>query len=306
MLKTTLEQWRMFRSVAEYGGFNQAGAEVHKSQSSIYNAVQKLEHSLGVKLLEVKGRRTHLTEAGQLMLRRANYLLDEAAKLEAVAQEVGRGCETRLRIAVDEIFPQDFLYRVLDKVSLEYPMLNIELRESILTGATELLALEKVDLAISPLNGHKGFSEELCQVEFVAVAHPDHPLHHFERPLTFEDLRSFRQIVVRDSAVGQSQDSGWLGANSRWTVSHIRTSVEMISRGLGYAYLPVTAMMPAIAAGLLKPLPLGAAGRRHAQLFLMFNDADMLGPAARTLMAEIRIQSELIADVRMPGEAGEN
>ncbi len=300
MLKTTLEQWRMFRSVAEYGGFNQAGQEVHKSQSSIYNAVQKLENSLGVKLLEVKGRRTHLTEAGELMLRRANYLLDEAAKLESIAQEVGKGCETKLRIAVDEIFPQDFLYRVLDKVSQEFPMLNIELQESVLTGGSELLAQEKVDLAISPFIEHRGFSEELCLVEFVAVAHPDHPLHHCDKPLTFDCLRSHRQIVVRDSAIGQSQDSGWLGADSRWTVSHIRTSVEMISRGLGYAFLPITAITEQLDQGLLKPLPLGSAGRRKGQLYLMFNDGDMLGPAARTLMAEIRFQSEQISVIQYP------
>lgn len=30
MLKSTLEQWRMFKAVVDAGGFNQAAAEVHK------------------------------------------------------------------------------------------------------------------------------------------------------------------------------------------------------------------------------------------------------------------------------------
>ena len=40
MLKSTLEQWRMFKAVVDAGGFNQAAAEVHKSQSSVHHAVQ--------------------------------------------------------------------------------------------------------------------------------------------------------------------------------------------------------------------------------------------------------------------------
>ena len=35
MLRITLEQWRMFRAVVEFGGFNQASQGIHKSQSSI-------------------------------------------------------------------------------------------------------------------------------------------------------------------------------------------------------------------------------------------------------------------------------
>jgi DNA-binding transcriptional LysR family regulator len=76
MLKATLEQWRMFKAVVDAGGFNQAADVVHKSQSSIHHAVNKLEDSLGVSLLTIDGRRMKLTDAGELMLRRANYLLE--------------------------------------------------------------------------------------------------------------------------------------------------------------------------------------------------------------------------------------
>ena len=46
MLKATLEQWRMFKAVVDAGGFNQAAQLVHKSQSSVHHAVQKLETAL--------------------------------------------------------------------------------------------------------------------------------------------------------------------------------------------------------------------------------------------------------------------
>ncbi|GAB3027049.1 LysR family transcriptional regulator [Bowmanella dokdonensis] len=292
MLKTTLGQWRMFRAVVEHGGFSQAGDAIHKSQSTIHHAVQKLEDALGIKLLRVQGRRVRLTEAGELMLRRANYLLDEAAKLEAVATGLGAGTETQLKIAVDEVFPQELLYKVLDTVSSQFPLLRIELMETVLSGARELLESARVDIAISPLELSNGFNEELCNIEFLAVAHPSHALHQQEHALTFEDLKSHRQIVVRDSANDHRKDEGWLGANQRWTVSHMRTSIDMISKGFGYAWLPTPGIAGQLRQETLRALPLEQGGKRTARLFLSFADGDRLGPAARTFIGELRYRSQ--------------
>ena len=221
MLKTTLEQWRMFKAVVDHGGFNQAAEAIHKSQSTIHHSVHKLEEVIGVQLLETKGRKTLLTQAGQVMLRRASYLLEEASKVEAVAHCLTDQVETQLNIAVDASFPQNELYNVLATVSSQFPFICIQLEETILSGATELLKQGQVQLVLTPFPIPGSFSEEICQVNFIAVAHRDHALHQIDRPLTFEDLKSCRQIVVRDSANDDSIDAGWLGANERWTVSHI-------------------------------------------------------------------------------------
>jgi len=290
MLKITLEQWRMFRAVVEHGGFNQASLKIYKSQSSIHNAVGKIETALGVKLFTIEGRKTVITEAGEMMMRRANYLLDEAAKIEAIGQTLSEGIESKLRIAVDEVFPQALLYKVLNNTSAMYPLLRIELYESVLTGANELLENTSADIAISGFTGKAGFSEELCNIEFTAVAHPDHALHSITRPITLEDLKSHRQIVVRDSALHNKQDGGWLGADQRWTVSHMRTSIDMISNGLGFAWLPSTAITNQLAQNQLKPLNLSHNSKRSAMLHLLFKDGDRLGPAARTSIGELRYQ----------------
>jgi DNA-binding transcriptional LysR family regulator len=285
----------MFRSVVEFGGFNQAAKGVHKSQSSIHNAVGKIEESLDLKLFRIEGRKTILTQAGELMLRRANFLLDEAEKIEAVGKTLGQGTESQLKIAVDEIFPQSLLYQVLESVSIQYPMLQIELIESILNGASELIENTKVDIAISPITLRDGFSESLCQIEFIAVASPEHALHALNRELTLEDLKGHRQIVVRDSALATKKDEGWLGANQRWTVSHIQTSIEMICKGLGFAWLPLPSIKMQLKTGQLKPLQLTRNGKRSAQLHLIFKDGDRLGPAAQSFLRELRLQCTNLA-----------
>lgn len=288
MLKTTLEQWRMFKAVVEHGGFNQAAEAVHKSQSTIHHAVHKLEESLDLKLLEVKGRKANLTPAGELMLRRVDFLMDEVAKIEAVANSLSTGVETNLKIAVDQVFPQEILYSVLGKVSAEFPQLRIELVETVLSGANELLQQGSVDLVVSPTPLLDIFNEELCPIEFIAVANPSHALHNLDRKLTYEDLKAYRQIVIRDSAQNTSADHGWLGANQRWTVSHMRTSIDIVSKGLGYAWLPTTHILPLLEVGSLKALPLEHGLTRTVQIFLMFADGDKLGQAARSFIGELR------------------
>lgn len=290
MLRVTLEQWRMFQAVVKYGGFNQAAQGIHKSQSSIHSAVHKIERNLGVQLFKIEGRKTRVTEAGELMLQRANYLLDEATKVESIGQTLGEGTESLLKIAVDEVFPQSLLYKVLSATSKQYPMLRIELMESILTGAKELLANTQADIAISPFTLEDGYNEELCQIKFIAVAHPSHELHAIERDLTLEDLKSHRQIVVRDSALATRQDVGWLGADQRWTVSHMHTSINMIASGLGFAWLPVDSINIMIQEGTLKPLKLKHNAQRSSKFHLIFKDGDRLGPAARTFIDKLRYQ----------------
>jgi DNA-binding transcriptional LysR family regulator len=283
MHKSTLEQWRMLQAVVDHGGFAQAAAAIHKSQSSINHAVHKLQDQLGLKLLEVRGRKAHLTDTGQLMLRRARQLLAQADQLQEVAASLSRGQEAELRLAADEVFPYESLARALCTLSEDFPHTRVQLMETVLSGGPELLSAGEVDLLVAGSVPSGFLGEALLTVEFIAVAHPEHPLHALGRPLTLQDLAGSRQIVVRDSARGSRVDSGWLGAEQRWTVSHLETSVDMISRGMGFAWLPRTRIDSALASGRLKPLDLEQGRTRKVTLYLTFADPDRAGPVTRRL-----------------------
>src|SRR5687768_3510369 len=55
-MKVSLEQWAALVSVVESGGYAKAGERLHKSQSTLTYAIQKLEDVLGVKAFEIRGR----------------------------------------------------------------------------------------------------------------------------------------------------------------------------------------------------------------------------------------------------------
>lgn len=289
MQKTTLEQWRMFKAVVDEGGFNQAASQVHKSTSSVHHAVSKLEETLGVKLFVVQGRKTALTDIGQVLLRRARYLLEEASRVEVVADFLSQGVEPELRIAVDGAFPQNIIFQALESVSGRYPQVNIDIIDTVLSGTNELIANGQADLGLSPLSMEGGLNDELCLIDFVAVAHKDHALHQLGHVLDEEHLRSYRQIVVRDSATHNKTDAGWLGAEQRWAVSHMRASIELVEQNMGYAWLPLPAITQALANKELERLNLNEGGSRSVSFYLNYLDKDRIGPAAREFMGELRV-----------------
>lgn len=99
--RVTLEQWRCLAAVVEAGGYAQAAARLHKSQSSVTYAVQRLEMLLDVQAFEIQGRRAVLTATGEMLYRRARLLLDEAAGLERAARRHSAGWEAEITLAVE-------------------------------------------------------------------------------------------------------------------------------------------------------------------------------------------------------------
>lgn len=281
--RVTLEQWRMLQAVVDQDGYAGAAEALSKSVSTVSYGIRRLEAGLGVALLEVQGRRAVLTAAGRELLRRSRYLLDEAVAIERVAALLARGWEPVVRLAVEVIFPQERLLASLDAFARVTGTTRVELIESVLSGTNEQLVAGTADLAVTALVPPGFLGEPLVTVEFVAVAHPDHALHALGRPLTQRDLRQHRQLVVRDSGLREPRDAGWLGAEQRWTVSHLATSVDAVARGMGFAWLPRHRIAGLLADGQLQPLPLAEGALRHVELYLVFADREDAGPAARAL-----------------------
>lgn len=288
MPKATLEQWRMLKAVVEHGGFNQASDAINKSQSSIHHAVHKLEDLLGVQLLMVEGRKTLLTDAGKILLNRSIKLLDEAEKIELTASSLSQGVEAELSVAVDGAFPQSLLSDALFHTSSLYPELRIEILETILAGTNEKIQNGEVNIGISPFPIKDGLNDEITDISFIAVASLDHPLHTIEN-LQLDDLKAHRQIVVRDSSTQRSSNAGWLESNQRWTVSNIRTSAELVARGIGFAWLPLATAKPLLEENKLKALHISDEKPRRAKFYLNYRDADALGPASREFIGQLRL-----------------
>lgn len=286
--RVQLAQWRVLRAVVDAGGYAQAAERLHKSQSAVTYAVQKLERTLGVAVFQLQGRKAVLTAAGELLYRRAGSLLADAAALEQAGTDLAAGGETELRLAVDVVFPTWLLLSVLGEFAQGAASTRIELRETVLGGTEEALLEHMADLAITPMVPTGFVGDPLLRVRFVAVAAPGHPLHQLGRAITYRDLRRQRQLVIRDSGTQRRHNAGWLGAEARWTVSNKATSIRAARMGLGFAWYPEDVVREELAAGTLKALPLQAGRERYVDLYLVLADPEYAGPRTLQLATMLR------------------
>jgi len=296
----TLEQWRSLIAVVDAGGYAQAAQMLNKSQSAVTYAVQKIESLLEVKAFEIQGRKAILTPTGQMLYRRALALIDEANDLEKAAHTLSAGWEAEIHIAAEILFPSRLLLACLDRFGQESPRTRIELTESVLGGTAEALLKGETDLVISPLQPPGFLGELLMRIRLVAVAHVDHPLHQLGRELTNRDLRAYRHLVIRDSGTKRDRRAVSVEVDQRWTVSQVATSIQAVSMGFGFAWLPEEHICEELKTGLLKPLPLREGGTLEAPLYMIFANPDFVGPGVKRLAEIIResVKTYSLVDVK--------
>jgi len=288
--RISLEQWRSLVAVVDAGGYAQAAKALHKSQSAVTYAVQKLERQLGIKAFEIQGRKAVLTPTGQLLHRRARVLLEEASGVEGAARTLSAGWEAQIRIAAEIVFPTWLLLDCLAKFGAESPHTRIELIESVMGGTTEALLSGEADLAITGTIPQGFIGDSLLRARFVPAASPNHPLHQLGRKLTLRDLAMHRHLLVRES--GSRRDSRpIMDVEQRWTVTHMATSIEAATRGYGWAWFPEEKIRSELTSGALKPLSLRDGSERFVELYLVFADREGAGPGTLRLAEILRAET---------------
>jgi len=237
MHKISLEQWRAFIAVVDYGGFAQAGDALFKTQPTISHSIKKLEQVVGKPLFDVVGRKAVLTAYGASLLAAARTLVTQADSLEHEAISQKSKIQQSLKIAVDTLFPRPVLGQILTELNSLFPQLNIQLHETTLSRCAELLEDGTVDVGIASLIP-RGYTGNLATtVELFAVAHQSHPIMQ-QSDLQLQMLEPYKQVVIRDAGLRTNINSGWLGSESRLTVSTLSEAVFCVKHQLGFAWLP--------------------------------------------------------------------
>lgn len=288
-----LDQWRALIAVVDSGGYAQAAEALHKSQSSVTYAVQKIESVLGVSAFEIQGRKAVLTATGHMLYRRALALVSEAGDLELAARKLSAGWEAEIGLAVEVLYPPDRLIDALARFGAEAPRTRVEVIESVLGGTGEALLGGQAEIAITPHIPPGFLGVPLINVRLVAVAAPSHPLHQLGRELSEKDLRPWRHLPVRATGSTRDRRTTTVEVEQRWTFSSMSMSIAAACAGHGFAWYPEARIGAELAAGLLKPLPLGGAEARFIDLYLVQADPDFAGPGVRRL-AEILVADSVL------------
>ncbi|MFC6300693.1 LysR family transcriptional regulator [Pseudomonas sp. CCM 7893] len=235
----SLEQMRLFVSVAEQRSFSAVAREQRKAQSAVSNGIALLEADLGLSLFDrSSGRQPRLTEAGMVLLEEAREVLRQCERLNGRAMSLMRGEEACLRLAQDEAMLYQPVLDSLEGLAGKFPSLEVQLFSVAQGDVARKLVERQADLGL--LFYHDQIPEALERrvvgsVEMVTVCGVGHPLATGKHVLC-QHLAQFRQLLM------STQTSVYPGSEAAspqvWRADSFYVLAEWLSRGLGWAWLP--------------------------------------------------------------------
>jgi DNA-binding transcriptional LysR family regulator len=241
-MKLSLESIQVIDAIERKGSFAAAAEELHRVPSAVTYSIQQIEQDLDVLLFDRSGHRAKLTEAGLELLREGRHLLRAAADLECRVQQVAKGWESELRIAVDTLIGPEKLYPLVDEFYRQNSGTRLRIATEVLAGNWDALASGRADLAIgasgdTPMGGFT--TRKLGQVEFAFVAAPHHPIVSEPEPLSESAILKYRAVTVGDTARNlPPRTTGLLSGQDTLTVPSMTAKVAAHIVGLGVGYLP--------------------------------------------------------------------
>lgn len=237
---------RTFVEVARRQGFTRASETLHVTQPAISKTIRALEEELGTPLLVRERRRVTLTDAGRLVLERAQGVLDALRVIEEEVVELSALRRGRLRLGMPPIVGVTFFPRLLAEFHRAHPGIVLELREEGSHHIEKLVANRDLDVGAVVLPTDEKIFGTLPFVsdELAVVLHPAHPLAR-RRTLALRDLRDSSFVLYRPEFAlhGHILDACRRSGFTPEVVSessHWDFIVEMVAANIGVALLPRT------------------------------------------------------------------
>ena len=115
--RITLWGIEVFMATAEEESISAAARRLAASPSAVSQQISNLEAAVGAELLNRRGRPVTLTPAGQVLRRRAQVILNEAAQVRAELATMDLSALTQLRLGMIEDFDADVTPHLLQHMA---------------------------------------------------------------------------------------------------------------------------------------------------------------------------------------------
>jgi DNA-binding transcriptional LysR family regulator len=271
----SLEDLKVFQSVAAAGSFGRGAVQLHLSQPTVSERMARLERHLGKQLFLRSVRGVRLTPAGEHLLPYAQRCL--ALADEALATVRGEDSRPRVRVAMHATFAPSMMPLVLDALALQ----NIEVSstDAHSEDVVRLLNDDTVDIGlVVPCPHPRTITVEPFLADpVICVAHPEHNLVGRDR------------LRVHDLAASADAYTAWDDGADRFLellraapippsrlhpVSPAETVANLARRGSHVGMLTRSTIAHDLATGTLAELPVVDLPRWEITLALAYRTED--------------------------------
>lgn len=271
-----------FVVLAEELHFRRAADRLHISQPPLSQAIQQLEHQVGVSLLDRSSRQVALTAAGDLFLGEARAIIERANSSVMMAQRAGRGELGRLTFGFPPSVPFLEVFDVtLQEYRATYPDVMIQMEETVTRGAVQSLKSGNIDMAFlrTPLPelpdgvvSHHFYSDTL-----VVLVHEGHSLYERES-LDINDLRGVPLVMLEPQQnTGLSlqltalcEEAGFVATVAQY-VTHTWTPLALVWAKIGISVV-YSSLVERISLSRVRRIPLISSNSRNGISIALYED----------------------------------
>lgn len=283
------ESLQAFSHAANSGSFSAAARRMGKSQSTISEAVARLEIDLGVMLFERGPRQLQLTEAGASLLAHAEEVLCASDRLARHAARLAEGQEAKLTLALSDAYqPKQYQARLVE-LDRRFPDLEFECLIAEQADVLDLVNQGRAHLGL--LAAQPCYPSDIAHAgvpgnaEFGLYVALGHPLAK-QQSVTSDDLANWRVLRLTSVAASEIPPDDLPGSGGRcWSAPDFILLLEMAALGFGWSELP-RALVANHGNGLLHELPMPG-WPRHARVDVVWSRQRELGPVAAWLLERL-------------------
>lgn len=238
-----LRNLRALVEVARCGGFSAAAKTLATTQSTVSKAIQQLEHDCGLQLVERLGRGIRITEAGELVLRRAENMLSERESLFSELDELRGMQRGRLKLGLPLMASSVIFANLMAAFRKRYPLIEVDLKEQGGHQLEEDVRKGRIEVGATLVPNSDDFECRLVREEpLMAVLPLDHPLSE-RSSLRLEELSPCRAVLFEEGFMLNSIVQAAF-RKRRLVLTDVGRSpnadfmLAMVAAGIGVAFLP--------------------------------------------------------------------
>ncbi|AIQ44126.1 LysR family transcriptional regulator [Paenibacillus sp. FSL R7-0297] len=241
-----IRQLEYFVQAARLNSFSRAAESLYITQPTISKMIRNLEIELGADLFYREGKSIRLTDAGELLLVKAQNIVESFTSLSSELDSLRNLKQGHIRIGLPPMVGASFFPAVIGEFHRRYPEVTIRLHEDGAKKVEDDVEAGLIDIGaiVLPVNKAKfhcfTFVEEKLQLLVPAGHRLDGVQNVQLKELAEEEFVLFREdFALHDRIISECVKAGFqpkvVYESSQWDLIS-----RMVAAGMGIALLPET------------------------------------------------------------------
>lgn len=234
----------ILREIERQGSLTAAAETLHLTQSALSHSIKKLESVIGTPLWRKEGRRLHLSQAGEYVLREAKRILPQLERVDEVLVQYATGEKGVLRIGMECHPCYQWLLTVVNRFLATHPDVDVDIKQRFQFGGMAALFSNEIDLLVTPdpIKREGIHFTPVFDYEQVLVVSAQHPLNQktlvLPEDLNTETLYTYPVEIGRLDIYSMFLQPANCMPKRHKTIETTEMMLQMVAANRGVATLP--------------------------------------------------------------------